>query len=200
MNRLVALSIFASLSVVLSACGGAERDVEGYNETAYELSESMEADRYYDWGNIDAFDARLQGDIGHLRGIDGQATVSGYAEESWADLEVTTVGPNGSAMHLLTFAGGINHPALVPGAHLEFNGDAAYDSEPNTLHVMSLNCSGAGQPGDWDYDEHADRVILDVSETDDENTIRVDYTTVKDGSMFSAGERDVSSGSFTLKR
>ena len=199
MNRFISLSLLAMSSIVLVACGGTDREIDGYNETAFELSDSIEDDMYYQWGNIEAFDAHLEGDIGNLRGINGPASVNGYEEDAYADLEVTTVSANGSAMHLLTFTGGLNHPALVPGAHLEFSGDRNYDNN-ETFHVMSMNCSGSGQPGDWDYDEPADRVILDVSETEDEDTIRIDYVTEKESSIFSNSSRDVSSGSFTLKR
>ncbi len=196
---LVATTVFGCLAIT-AACGGTEREIDGYNETGYEVSQLMDREGYGDWGNIDAFDARIQGDIGNLAGIDGDAVVAGYSEDRYADLEVTTVGANGSAMHMLTINGGLNHAAMVPGAHLEFTGDGYADTNANDLHVMSMNCSGSGQPGDWEYDEPADRVALDISSTEDEDVIRVDYTTEKAEYGLMGGDNHISSGTFLLRR
>lgn len=200
MNRSLTFTLFFASITHLAACGGGERELDGYNETAYEVSEASE------WiddfgGNIDAFNGSLRGDIGSLTQLNGIASVNGYGEAEYADVEVMTIGSSGSAMHLLQFVGGLDHPALTPGAHLEFNGseDDVLYSDGNELFVYSMNCSGEGQPYDWDYDQQADRVTLDVSETDEEGVIQIDYQTEATTGPFQ-NDVQTSSGSFLLRR
>jgi len=196
------ISSFALLSLGITVgCGGSQREIETYNETGFEVSDETEwgADYHEGWGNVDVFQAEISGDIGHLTGIDGDATVIGYSEDSFADLEILTVGANGSAMHLLSFSGGLNHPALVPGAHLQFGGNGYEGARSDGLNVMSTNCSGTGAVYDWDYDAQADRVSIEVSETDEADVLRIDYTTAASSADY-GNQNDTSSGSFLLRR
>jgi hypothetical protein len=69
-------------------------------------------------------------------------------------------------MTSLTIEGGLDHPDLVPGAHLVFNNAARYDTyyEPTTepvLFVSVLGCSGPTQ-GNYTYDSTADETVVDV--------------------------------------
>ena len=202
MKRILTTSSILATITCFAACGGTDREVNGYNETAYAFDESGENN--FAWqegfqGNVDVFDASLRGDIGQITQLNGDATVAGYGEEEYADLELLTVGPSGSAMHFLTFVGGLNHPDLVPGAHLEFSGEGDFDTDGEQLHVMSMNCSGNGDVYDWDYDMPADRVTIDVSETEDEDVVQIHYETQSTANEF-GGPVQTSSGSFLLRR
>ena len=68
--------------------------------------------------------------------------------------------------------GGLEHPELRDGAHLEF---AQYEYPESGLHVNLIGCSGPVE-GDWQFDAGADTVQIDVSEGDTGDSLVLDFT------------------------
>ena len=194
MKRILILSSLLAIPTLL-ACGTQERELDGYSEDLEYFDES--GGRAY--GNIDAQDGRIIGDFGSLRGVDAPATVSGYDEGNYATIEVLTENQSGSAMHYIEINGGINHPALRPGAELRFAGDD-YPIDDSQLYMTAVACSGQSAYA-WDYDEGSDELTATVSETEDPDVVRIDYTSeVRNDREFGFNDVEVSSGSFLLRR
>jgi len=171
-----------------------ERAVEGnYNE---DLQEFELEDRY---GNLQAFDGHLEGDIGNMRKMDADATVDGYDEGDYTTMEVLADTDDGAAMHWLEIYGGVNHPALQPGARLSFDGNS-YNTNPNALYIQAMGCAGPA-PYEWDVDEPARNVSVEVEDGPQDGTVLVNYTTeVPNTANFGTVTDDTSSGSFVLRR
>jgi hypothetical protein len=181
----------AALALATTGCLASERQINSYNEdvTFIERIESM--------GNVVTNGARLQGDIGALQNFNEPAIVNGNDDGSWASLEVIAESPRGAAMHWLDIQGGLNHPALQPGARLTFR-SGEYTNDPNGLHIDAMACQGPTAYS-WDYDEPAQQVDVVVTEAEDPGAVKIDYTTQVPPSGFTQGER-VSAGSFVLQR
>lgn len=172
-----------------------ERDVSHYNEDV-EFYEDQEFNAY---GNIDAHDGRIAGDIGTMTNLNLDANINGYDEGDYSSVEVLGQNNRGAAMHLVDFIGGINHPALQPGAEMVFR-SGNYPSEGNALHMEVMVCSG-DTPYAWDYDEAAEEVHVAVTETNDPNVIQIDYTTkVSSHPSIGLQNTDTSTGRFLLQR
>ena len=188
--------IIGSLAACLFVSTGCmtERDMNGdYNE---DLQEFELEDRY---GNLQATDGHMTGDIGNMRKMDTIATVDGYDEGDYTTMEVLAETEDGSAMHWLEIYGGINHPALQPGAKLEFRGNG-YSANPDALHIQAMGCAGPA-PYEWDVDEPARNVTVEVEEGEQAATLLVNYiTTVPNTTTFGGVEDDTSTGSFVLHR
>jgi hypothetical protein len=181
----------AALALATTGCLAQERQINSYNEDVTFL-ESVES-----LGNVIADGARIQGDIGALQNFNEAAVVNGNDDGSWASLEVIAESQRGAAMHWLDIQGGLNHPALQPGARMTFR-SGEYSNDPNGLHIDAMACQGPTAYS-WDYDEPAQQVDVVVTETEDPNAVKIDYTTQVPPSGFTSGDR-VSTGSFVLFR
>ena len=189
------LFILSFTFIAVQGCAVQQRDVAHYNEDV----EFYEDQDFQNYGNIDAQDGWLAGDIGSMTNLALDANVSGYDEGSYSSIEVLGQNNDGAAMHLLDFIGGIHHPALRPGAEMTFR-TGNYPSEGNALHMEVMVCSGDTAYA-WDYDEAAEEVHLTVSETDDPQVIQIDYTTqVGSNPSFGLQNPDSSTGRFLLRR
>lgn len=189
------LTATATLALTISACAY-ERPVESYNENVEEITESD----YVTYGNLATQDARIQGDIGPMRGIDSAATVQGYDDGDYTTMEVIAEDERGAVMHWLEFYGGLNHPALQPGNTLTFRG-GNYPENEGEIHVEAMACQGP-QVYAWDYDESASTTELAITEVEGrDDLVQVGYTTyVPDQNNFGIGTEEVSSGTFVLQR
>jgi hypothetical protein len=188
---LKATAPLAALALVIGCA--VERPVQSYNEDVEAFDESAAV------GNVEASTARIFGDIGALENFDEQASISGYDDGSYANLEVVAENDDGAAMHWIDIYGGLNNPALTPGTRMTFvAGD--YPESASDLHMEAMACQGNTAYA-WDYDEQAEEVDVTVSETEDPSTIKIDYTTrVPSSGGFGLDEDRVSSGSFLLTR
>ena len=181
-------------AVMATGCMTQERELDGYGEDM----EYFDEGDFYE-GNVDATSGWIAGDVGDMRGLDESAEVGGYDEGDYTTLEVLTTNGDGSAMHRLDFYGGLEHPALRPGNTLVFQG-GNYPESNSQIHVEAMACSGA-EAYAWDYDDSADRVEMEVFETEDPEVVEVTYTTyVADKETFGIGEDDVSQGRFRVNR
>lgn len=157
-------------------------------ERPYDME--MDGDRYglptsfsnYANDGVRPVRGRLAGDIGPaMRGMDEQASLNGYHDHGYTNLEVVITNESGAAMALLDFYGGVDHAELEPGAELTFvSGDPAR-SDPDQLHIAGIACSGEGQAYDWTYDEPFEQVDVRVEETDNPDVMRLDFTTHQGG-------------------
>ena len=186
------LALTSSLTLLLAAGCMVDRTYESSfaEEGTYELW----SDDYGFFGNLEADNARLAGDIGPVRDLDEDARVSGWDDGTYSDLEVLVESDRGSAMKLLNFHGGIGHPALRPGTTMTFRG-GDYPSS-NGIYVEALGCSGPS-PYEWDYDLPADEVEITVEEGPEEGSQTFVFTTItRNGYEF--GAPSVATGSFVL--
>lgn len=142
---------------------------------------------YLDNG-IRPLNGRLAGDMGPMRSMDDIAQLNGFHDTGYTNLEVVVTNDRGSAMALLDFEGGVDHPALQPGADLTFVDGRASDN--SGLVVTALACSGQGAYGEWDYDTPANQVDVQVEATDNPDVRRMNFTTYQDGDV-SSGHVDV---------
>lgn len=105
----------------------------------------------------------LNGDMGAVEDFaDEEPTLRGWNAGGYANLEIHAAKADGSgaAMAIVGITGGLEHPDLQAGAHLEFS---QYEyPEGDALHVNLIGCSGPVE-GDWQFDQGADTVTLDVS-------------------------------------
>jgi hypothetical protein len=185
----------AVFSLLVSGCLTQERDITSYNEDV----EYFENQDYYDYGNIDAEEGQLFGNIGPMQDLEMAAKVAGYDEGEYSSIEVLGENNEGAAMHLIDIHGGIRHPALTPGAEMTFR-TGNYPSESNEIHIEVMACAGESAYM-WDYDEPAETVHVSVSETEDPDVIQIDYTTeVQSQPVFGLPADETSSGRFLLRR
>jgi len=142
---------------------------EGVYEVNY-LSFSNNTD-----DNINVGSGLLMGDIGPIRNINNSATVGGFHDEEFTSLEVVMRNRKGSAMVLLSIHGGITHEDLVPGSVHQFTPTSP--AEQDGLSIDSIVCSGPGSAGNWDYDDISNFVEVEVEQTEDPETRRLNFTT-----------------------
>jgi hypothetical protein len=114
------------------------------------------------------------GDLTDIGAMDRFDT-SGWGEPAYSSVYTAGDGPAGAAMTVVEFEGGLHHRSLVPGAHLAFSiFDTAGPSD--SLFIFVVGCTGT-KLNEWDFDQVADRVVVDVSAASDEGeTVVVDYT------------------------
>jgi hypothetical protein len=80
----------------------------------------------------------------------------------------------GSAMVMLSFDGSITHADLVPNSVHRFSPNT---TNINGLSIEAIVCSGEGAAGDWDYDDIANLVELEVEQREDPSLRRLNFTT-----------------------
>ena len=164
--------IAGTLLVTLGALGlggcyydfGHDGDTAGSGSTGSSSSSSSSATRWT--GRADTF----RGDLGRVVAFDGaQATVAGSdygTSSSSVRIDAENTSAQWWAMTQLSVSGSLNHPALVPGAHMVFNPQsrASYRSINGAppLFVTALGCSGP-RLNSYTYDHSAEEVTVDVS-------------------------------------
>lgn len=171
MKKLASLSsVVGALAIATTGCMTQNEYYDQYDPDAVELISDDDMMQYQ--GNLALTEGHMRGDVGTVRGIDGPSSLlTGYGDGEYASIEVHAEGREGAAMNLLEIYGGLD--ALEPGFSRTFA--ASDEMRYDTLGVQLLNCSGESRYA-WDYDEPADEVHLEVSETDIPETLRVDYT------------------------
>lgn len=127
-------------------------------------------------GQLPVQNGQLDGAIGYVSGLDPDSAyeTSGWGEPHYASVYTVGHGSNGAAMTVVEVEGGLNHAALKPGAHLEYN---IYDTagESGSLFAYVVGCAGP-EANEWEFDQVADETILDVSESSkDPNVLIIDY-------------------------
>lgn len=142
----------------------------------------------YDSGNLELSNGFLSGDMGGVRGFEGAATSAyGSYYGDYADMQITTTRAGSySAMAILGLSGGLDNPALVPGAVFHFQN---YGSDQG----MSMSVTGCSGPreGSWAFDAPADDVTLEVSEGSVPDTLLFDFDATFTGSGTTHGSVEV---------
>ncbi len=143
---------------------------------------------YGDSGNLDLTNGYLSGDMGEVRGFEGAATSAyGSYYGDYVDMQITTTRSGQySAMALVGLSGGLDNPALVPGARLHF---ANYGTDQGV--TMSVTgCSGPRE-GSWAFDAPAEDVTLEVSEGSIEGNLLLDFDATFSGNGTTHGSVEV---------
>lgn len=137
---------------------------------------------------LDVRDASLSGDMGDVRDFaDDAPTRNGYDYGTYATVEIHARTTDGAAaMAILEVQGGINHADLVPGAHYTF---ANYESTAGGLYMYVIGCSGPSE-GAWYFDEQAQDMVVDVSETPEGTTV-LDFTAEFSGGQMVVGSTEL---------
>ena len=147
-------------------------------------------DPYGDYdGTVAISNAHLSGDMGDVHGFDADATyTSGMQSYGVANLTVMTTNASAgySAMAIFDVEGGLDHPALTPGASLHFDG---YEGEQG-LYIYVTGCSGPRE-GSWLFDSGAEQVNVDVSEGSTPGTLRMDFDATFTGNGTTEGSFEV---------
>jgi len=189
------LGSLAAASMVFTGCMAAERPLDSYDTD--DLEYQMPVDGYSTLDDINAESGRMTGDIGALEGLDSPASVRGYDDGEYTQIEVLASTNRGAAMHWLDIYGGLNHELLEPGFSATFV-SGNYPASANQVHIEALACQG-NQAYAWDFDHPAREIDVSVSETADPAVVQVDYTaTVPDGGFIS--NEQISTGSFLVRR
>lgn len=153
---------------------------------------------YEEPGTVMVDQGTVRGDLGSVEGFSGDAWLQqAYGSPGYTSVELQTQGSGWATMALLSFEGGIDHGALTPGAHLEFDLQSyglTYDGT-SSLFVTVVGCSG-DQPNDWSFDQTATSVTIDVSAGSTPDRVRIDFTARFDY----AGRTQVITGSFEVSR
>lgn len=166
-------SLVGTLGLFGSGCVANHSYYEPVEEGDYEFFEDLGGGYM---GNLQLLEGRLAGDIGPVTGVDSEATLlEGFDDGSFADVQVIAETERGVVMSWVEIVGGTDHPALQPGFSQTFReNDFGFDSR--NLHVRVVNCSG-DEAYDWDYDQPADEVVVQVEEGPLEETLLVNFTT-----------------------
>jgi hypothetical protein len=140
-------------------------------------------------GTLVISDGHLGGSMGDVRDFEGDATSSyGYQGGNYASITVTTTNETAgySAMTILDLEGGVDNPALTPGASFHFDGV----EQVGGVYLYVTGCSGPRE-GSWMFDSGADDVTLDVSEGSTPDTLRMDFDATFTGSGTTEGSFEV---------
>jgi len=126
-------------------------------------------------GTVDLRGGSLLGDMGDVQDFsDEEPMLRGWNADGYANLEVHAekADGTGAAMVIVGITGGLEHQDLQDGAHLEFT---QYEYPESGLHVNMIGCSGPVE-GDWQFDQGADTVTLDVSPGNTTDSRVFDFT------------------------
>lgn len=185
------LLLLPGLVGLTSACG-VERPLDGYEDGRL----TPLPDHAVWLGDRVLVDGGLSGTIGQQRDVEGPAVLRAEGGGSFASVELALETTTGAVMHLIDFDGGIDHRALVPGAHLTFEGGAAPEVEDELL-VAPLACNGP-EVGTWELDAVIERVELDVTEGPWEGSRTFTWTLWQAEDVELGVPAATSVGSFTL--
>ncbi len=166
------------------AVGGLSGCTFGYDGYDSDTASSTGFDSYpnYDYGDYSERQFRVTNAM--MRGDLGSRVTSGEPDEvsAWGYTDFTQIELHQLDgqwfMNGLEINGDIN--ALEPGQHLEFDNsvdDYGYRGTSATsqnLRVGVLGCSGP-QRDDFEYDRHADRVVVDVLPGAADGELQLDY-------------------------
>lgn len=185
----IVLAPLAALALT-SGCMVAERTYDNMELDSDRFALPSNFSNYADDG-LRPLSGRLEGDMGPtMRSMDDIAQLNGYHDVGYTNLEVIVTNDRGSAMALLDFQGGIDHPALQPGERLTFSSMGPTADTPDDLYVSALACAGEDEPGNWSYDTPSEQVEVEVQETENPDVLRYNFTTVQDGDV-ATGHIDV---------
>jgi hypothetical protein len=188
------------LLFVVAAVGCSQQTpyYENYSDADLEFVESEE---WVDYGNLDLLGGHVQGDIGNVRGLDQEARLrNGYGDETYASIEMHAENGDGAAMNLLEVWGGVDQ--LQPGTRTTYRPeDVTYEGDEPSVQV--IGCAGPSAY-DWSYDQPADEVEVVVSEGDEPDVLRLDYTArtfrTEPFSGLPTSQADVVTGSVDIRR
>ncbi len=122
-------------------------------------------------GQAEVFQGTL-GNIGRFSKQSPELRISGGSTYGTVRIDAVDTTARWWAMTNLSFNGGLSHPALVPGAHLVFDGSRRSISG---LSVSALGCSGPSR-GNYTYDHEADSVVIDVLDGSRPDSRRMVFT------------------------
>ncbi len=127
-------------------------------------------------GQLPVQNGELTGSVGTVSGLvpDADYDTSGWGEPSFASIYTVGFGRDGAAMTIVELEGGLNHPDLHPGAHLEYD-IYAPSGASDALFAYVVGCAGEEENA-WTFDQVADKTIVDVSaHPSDPDVLILDY-------------------------
>ena len=166
-NILLGATLLLSLATI--ACSAQREydnnEIENLYDSSLYYGFNSSAEDFY----TDILDAEMEGDIGDRTFEKEKSFISGFGEEEYASIEITTAKVlNGSGMVILEIVGGLNHESLVPGFVGEFQAASSYSARrSDTLQINTILCSGP-MPREWDYDDIGSLVRVEVEEMNPE--------------------------------
>jgi len=148
-------------------------------EEEWEDEWDEEWDDPYMGDNLNLTDVAFEGVLGPVNVIEGDTLRVDSYHEAYGDgfsfTQVQTTAPqvaDGAAMVLLFIDGGLDHPALVPGARYSFSQG---ESDVGGLNIDGIGCSGPDD-GNWsDYDQPADEIDVEIEEGEEPGTQVLSY-------------------------
>jgi hypothetical protein len=147
-------------------------------------------------GNLVVEEAELVGTIGPVQVNDDRAWADGYTEDAYASVySVVDEAENGAVMTIVELIGGVDHADFQPGQSHTYR-SADFRPSEATAFLNVVGCSGQTS-GDWDYDQTASVVEVDVTEGEDPGDVVIDYSAQFENDW---GEDSVVSGRFALPR
>ncbi len=161
-NRLNRIPTLMLCTLLLAMVGCAE-DTEGIDLWSLGGESSpeywAEGGEFWSANDLDVRQGALVGSIGHIEGIDDNASIlSGWSDGYWTYMEVTVTTSEGAAMAVLQTPGDLT--SLRAGQ--TYTGSAG-DWEGTSVSL--LGCAGP-EPGYWTYDEPAQEVEVHVMRSD----------------------------------
>jgi len=161
MKRLTVIGLVAAMAMAAGGCFGFETGRSGgssWSGDSIYPDAPPPGERFGFTGEFAVRGGQLEGSLGPIEGFSAEAyEQTGFSEAGWSEV-VLHAGTGYWVMTGLSVEGGLEHPALAPGARLEFPRDADLG-----LSIDVLGCSGPSRDV-FDYDEHAQRVQVEVQE------------------------------------
>lgn len=155
-------------------------------------------DPYAPSGTVMIDRGTVRGDMGSVRGFSGDAWLQqATGGPGYGSVELQAQGDGWATMAMLSFDGGLDHAALVPGAHLEFDLNtyqATYDGSSG-LFITVIGCAG-DRPNEWSFDQSATKTTIDVSVGSAPGRLRIDFSATFDDGY---GNRQTVTGSFEME-
>jgi hypothetical protein len=120
--------------------------------------------------------AILEGDIGNARGFSGVAwQEEASAATGWTSVDIHARGTGWAVMTMMYFNGELGFGELAPGSHHVVNNVASpWDGDYVAPLLSVVGCQGPDE-GIWEYDQPAEEVELDVGESEDGDTMRIEF-------------------------
>lgn len=165
------LARIALLSALAVGGSGCYFDLNFDDDSSWTTADDFD---YYGGDEFDVLGANIKGDLGTVEDMqDGVWSQRGTALSGFSMVEVQSSGSGWAAMTQLELQGNFSDPAFAPGAVLVFD-ESGYG--PDGLEASVVGCSGQ-TPGAWDYDQHANTVTLEISESIRAGYLHIEMTT-----------------------
>ena len=119
----------------------------------------------------------LAGSMGNVEGFEGgifRTAGSGWEGYSSVQIDAANATEAWWVMGRMDIQGGLEHEALVPGAHFEFDSSSGAYGDGTEVFISMLGCSGPAE-GMWEYDQYAEEVEIDVEEGSEPSSLTIRF-------------------------